>query len=499
MTRTFAGQSRGRQSADPSAPCHRACARCSDFPAAFSLVEMMIAIVILGLGLVMVATVFPVAWGRARELSEHSIEKSIVDGAHATLQSLLRPTGVEIVLPFNEVRLNSGGLAGDLFFDPTIPPDPDVGSDERHLAVLAYSDTRVHALHLTNMLANPGSVPGGDSPVAEEPWKVERLFQLVNGVFWNQRYPDPKFPRKLGPDFDLGDNKSGSAFYYPQVEIRERVHPPLDSQPPDTAPEEVRNAWRDKLFGRRFCWAVLHRLQSPVGPQAPISTPVSPAESSAIAAEAATAMGYTRTFDTYYVTLRRPQSTNRYARQDTALNGLPNPDDRATVVAPKARTPDDDVMFPVAWRVQVQFPTSLASSAPGSPNPPTGVPTEVLVPPKDMRGNEADRAMLVGMFPTGTQFVDEVNGLVYRVTKRRITKAVGDEASLTLDREVLLDDIDDGQEWGNHALEEDEWLRTVWVFPPPVDRSAGGNVPVFEGSSPVVGMQVRTLTLVPSS
>ena len=45
---------------------------------AFSLAELMIAIVILGLGLLMVAGMFPVGWIKARELAEYTTSQSIV-------------------------------------------------------------------------------------------------------------------------------------------------------------------------------------------------------------------------------------------------------------------------------------------------------------------------------------------------------------------------------------------------------------------------------------
>ena len=62
----------------------------------FSLVELMIAIVILGLGLVMVATVFPVAWGRARELSEFTQQQSITPAAQNLTSRILRAAPADL-------------------------------------------------------------------------------------------------------------------------------------------------------------------------------------------------------------------------------------------------------------------------------------------------------------------------------------------------------------------------------------------------------------------
>ena len=41
----------------------------------------MIGITILGLGMVMVATIFPVAWNRARTLSEYTVQRTVIAGA----------------------------------------------------------------------------------------------------------------------------------------------------------------------------------------------------------------------------------------------------------------------------------------------------------------------------------------------------------------------------------------------------------------------------------
>jgi hypothetical protein len=46
--------------------------------------------------------------------------------------------------------------------------------------------------------------------------------------------------------------------------------------------------------------------------------------------------------------------------------------------------------------------------------------------------------------------------------------------------------------------EDEPARRTYWVFLPPVDRERGPNgIPLFNGSQPVVGVEVRQLTLAP--
>ena len=57
----------------------------------FSLVELMIASMILGLGMVMVATVFPISLDMTRETLQMSISQSAADTAYGTL-ALRMPT-----------------------------------------------------------------------------------------------------------------------------------------------------------------------------------------------------------------------------------------------------------------------------------------------------------------------------------------------------------------------------------------------------------------------
>ncbi len=492
----------------------------------------MIAIVILGLGLVMVATIFPVAWDRARTLSEYTMEQSAAAGAQTTLASLLRPASHSLIeirsddVPAppppprvlnEELRLTGGSLAGDMFFDPTLAGPPTLPLD-RYLAILAFSDTSMHALNMENILFI--STLPTVATVAENPWDLEdpgnppgTPTQIVQDRFLiTANYPNAINPRNKGkpfPDrlFYGGDNCMTPQGGTPQVRAWQRLYPPMTAPPADPAApgySDQLNQWNEKLATRRFCWAVLHRLRSQVGPR-PLASgaPVLLADSERMVREAAAAMGTTRTFDMYYVTLRRSKPTNRYARQDPTAALIPNPfvfDPDAEQVQPAALAAARDVMFPVAWRVQMEFPL-LPPLQPAATR--TGIPTEVTVPPANINGETA--RMLVQMFPAGTQFIDEITGNIYRVAKRRIVDNVGEQSVLTLDREIVVEDLDlpPGDPRCPACLpdviEYVERLRTVWVFPPPVDRSQPGDVPTFDGPSPVVGIEVGSLSISPSS
>jgi len=434
----------------------------------FSLIELMIAIVILGLGLVMIATVFPIAWQRARELSEFTTESAVTDAAHTEVSMLLRVDGLEST---------GGSFAGDLIVEqnPT-------------QIIVAYSDTRVHPLNLGNVRM----VDRGFYPPRDEPWNAAGAPWLLDRV-------------ALGTNVDSVDEFCGSfgntevctrSFLSPQVIFESRVYPPLRPRKPavtDAAGKFLDSdpKWDESLDGRRFAWAVFHRLRERVGP-----CKGDPTEGP----KALAAVDDPREFDVFYVTLKRSQSTYRYAQQDP--ESAPDPmwdpqcplDDTPTAepVEPKALGPDEDLMLPVPWLVQVYFPEEPSIAASASP---IGVPTEVEV--NTDKAPSAD--FVVDLFPSGSSFIDEVSGLIFKVGKRRLQTTKGgnprETAYLTLDREVYIEEIDVN---GDGLLSDWELLRPVWVFPPPVDGNrADGDDPTFVGKHPVVGLNIRTLRLTP--
>lgn len=487
---------------------------------AFSLIEMMIAIVILGLGLVMTATMFPVAWTRARTLTEYTTQRVVAQSAAAIIGESLRPSGSSFT-PYIDASGNqtgkyfiaNGSLAGDLFYDPVLHTDPNPSlrlpcfapaQCYSHRAVLLPSDTRVHALHMENLVA-ANSTARGENPHAIEDIRafgarVELCDASSTPMVCRTGYPMANPFMSCNSPLDQGAQFCARSFYSPQVGIGARMYPPMEA-PPTGATSPAFTTWLEKFGTRRYAWAALHRLPKAVGPvNLPNNdAPLPIAASQQIASQAASAAGTTRTFDFYIVTLKRPQSTSRYALQDSAT--APNPSDRYAVSTPlplPIANPPNEMSLPVAWRVQIELPVNLPrhSAPPNDPAAPKGVPTEVQFPPTDAAfGNADERGLFSRILPTGAQIVDEVNGQVFRVTRRR-DNAEG-YAFLTLDRELLWEDFDDGEFQGNPpALGDDEKVRTVWVYPPPIVERTATTV-VFDDTSPVIGIDIRSISMSP--
>ncbi|MEK6676161.1 MAG: prepilin-type N-terminal cleavage/methylation domain-containing protein [Planctomycetota bacterium] len=448
--------------------------RSGSFPA-FSLIEMMIAIVILGLGMIMVATLFPVAWTRAKELSESTNLTTINDVSEATMKSLAFVCGP--------------GKDGSMFAgDNTWYFDKNQGKD----LLVAYSDTRVHVLNMENLLVSNLDVPGMRQIVSEQPWKTPG----------GAAYPYRLDGTKLAIDpLDYPEFAEQRLYVSARVSSESRVHPPIRTRANrDFAMPDVE--WDELLDGRRFTWAVLHRLRKGVGPTNILAGGLRDQPNNVRLKnldEAQAARSLRRDFDLYYVLLRRPQALTRYVQQDADPDYTPNPYDlpeKASI--PYALPPENDVALPVPWRVHLLFRGPFTVRALTGP---TNIPSEVEVNPLDF----PTHAMLIDLFPPGAFFVDEISGNMYRVEKRRLAGLDNTQALLTLDREIFLEDIDlpidDPRcESGHLSLDPCEQVRAVWVFPPPVKstRKLNGE-PIFEGQQPVVGINIRSFSVIPTS
>lgn len=468
-----------------------------------TLAEMMIAIVILGLGLLLVATLFPVSWLEARRLAEYTTQLSCQEAADLSMRSLLKVDGATgedaAMLPGDQIRLGGcdcGAASRQVALWPGSFLVGGKTNDDRR-GKTPFS--RVHVLSLGNLLYQ-----GPRKFVAENTWDLERDFlgETIRDADNDDVYDyDPMTFQSCGEPVKLADIPS---FLHEAVSMNDRLYPPMPVRPKldlsDLSPDNLR--WDDALSQRRFAWGVFYRFDSEYVCRTTEAR--CPDDGEPTHTYVLPDVGETRLINLYYVTLRRTRPTARFARQDPAV--VPHPDPReAKLTVVRALGPEKDLMLPVPWRVQVLLPQALASTrecADKGTNCPTGVPTEITV--NDTTNGRIDAttpSWVVGMFERGTVFIDELSGQVYRVQKRRLSDN-DTVAHLTLDREMVLEDVnflacreDDDVP---PKLNDFERLRTVWVYPPSVqgDRKAGDPL-VFDGGPPVVDISVRSVSISP--
>jgi len=480
-----------------TSPCHHpGCAkagrrvRSRSQQAGFSLVEIMIAIAILGFGLVMVATMFPIAWQRARTMAEFTSQTAAVESAHTSLKLLLH-----VDSPNTTLYIGSS-FAGDLV-EYEDPP----GSR----TIVAYPDQRVHLLHMENLLVSPrGFYPQRNKPesAANPPYLLEKMDSIV--------------------DVDYNELTSFDAFYITdfgaaQIRFEERVYPPLrPRENVDAATGEFMGddpTWDATLATRRFAWVAFHRLLKPIPKTGNPDTECVDGSNQGCPAFLAQA----REFDMYYATVKRSRLRTRYAQQNP--DSAPNPTFPNDIVVPVALPADDDVMLPTPWRVQIYIPNPPLPDSLANPDespkskyiyvdgrqvansPRVGVPTIAEV----NTSHVTTAPFVVDFFQRGTKFIDEVNGAIYEVVNRRLKTGSNPddvEAFLTLDKEIVLVDLIDPTIIVDPPIAVPQLvpqlIRTVWVFPPPVESERlSDDTPIFAGSPPVIDIDKRILSVAP--
>ena len=436
---------------------------------AFSLLEIMFATILLGFGFLMVAAVLPIAWESSLDLSEQTRHEHAI----VTAKRFVREK------PLVDSSKDMFDLAS--FYDPLVPPldgpdSPDLISYS-FLGDLDTPDTfplqfpvpadpnvpMVHLMHAENWQIGtsgtdyslPGFASASGSIVAEAPIQLEPGFNL--GLSYSVGLP----AQAIG----LLDPLVG----LPVITLAERVYPPM---PQSVFPGDPN--WDNLVASRTYTWAIFHQLRQ---------VPTLPTED--------------RRFKMFYVTLKRASRTARYARQDVGQLPMYPWADLPAPQGPQARGSDYDTLFPQAWRV----PLVLWESQTGVPAVAFAGTTVLSELPNGAVGPDPldPDVQPEQMFPAGTFFIDELSGVVYRVTKRDlIVGAANTYARLSLDQEVRVQDLQPEQDTG--PFQPIYRNRIVWVFPPPVvepNRADPGGNATFAGPPPVLNIEVENVTIAP--
>ncbi len=487
--------------------------------AGFSMAELMIAIVILGIGLLITSSMYPIAWFKARDVAEATVVPSCSSTADASARMMLDVNPVpntDIVFDCTD----SAFFPGDWY--------EDLPALHRPWRASLYPDTRVHPLNMGNYLAGSLQddeldplVPGSKKRVvvADNGWRLDDNLK--------PRLGDALYVTALAATPPLSPatpNSQPPRPHWARISANARMFPPLPPRPLDDDPGLP--LWKEQFELSRNCWAVFYRFSDMPGPSGSTRSTANecidhgenPADPACVRAvrEVEATLSRNRMLTMYYVTLQRPVDA-RYARQEgfTFTSGggtwTRNPPN-----APRA-IPEAEVALPVPWRIEATLTPStvqaIQNQVTNPSAPPTGIPSEIIV----------EDPVLAAMLQKETYLIDDRTGQIFRVVSRR------EDASgvvFTLDGEYTADDVINEPDyepfpktaeenwlswwnWHDWSCEEDPGgpncstyqendpaQRFYWVFPPPVESVLDG-MPTFDGTPPVVQIESRQLLIRP--
>jgi hypothetical protein len=204
----------------------------------------MIAIVILGLGLVLVASMFPIAWQRARDLADFTNMTNGTTAAEATLRSIGRVAKIDasgaVVVPTSFIS-DFAGYSGGLATLEILPVMPQTGAAVVPIGAGQSSHVRPLLVENSNVIYDPADPYNAMMPL---------LTGAVPVAFpdLNTGYPNPP------------------GIFVPQVALSDRVIPSLPplpwqpTSPPPPMAAELMRTWLAQLNDRRFAWDVFYKL-----------------------------------------------------------------------------------------------------------------------------------------------------------------------------------------------------------------------------------------------
>ncbi|MGQ9651765.1 MAG: type IV pilus modification PilV family protein [Phycisphaerae bacterium] len=465
----------------------------------FSLLELMIAIVILGIGMVMVATIFPIGIDMAAQTVQMNIAQSVADAALATLK-----LKVPSLTNLDNDPLNYAHL---LLSPDVVTIDWDTRIDN----LANNNDVLALALSGKKSGANP---PAGWMP-AISPWSVEYgpgpttldVQDQLAGIFPPGGPPKLRFfTETTGWTGQKGASGAGGAWDYAYLvpfqnlllnylswlsqgkDPRSSTIPPTLGQVPDVYPVNLvdqayppvpliafnpkSNKYENRLpadfipdvAGRRYSWIGIHHITDPTS-------------------------GRARFVVTILVT-HRSSLTNRYARQAD-----PSPQDKVydpRFISPQDREelrlprPDDlntDMLFPQPWLVrfdqinlgagEIRCTQAVADLLP---------PGSYFVVARSVYAFDSSNNMIV---PAAL-----AAGTAYEVSARQGQNGrPGDSWTLQIRRQPPV--VGAASEWipGNVSSPQELEIPYAWVVPPAVERA--GTVYSFQAKAPVAGVFVR--------
>lgn len=455
---------------------HRSTGLKPRFARGFSMVELMIAIMILGLGLVMVATVFPVGLDMTRTTLQMSIAQAATEAAVATVQIKVpayKNLDASVALPPNEVRdATNRVLQPDINLielrtnrAPNTPPDTTIDANEwaAKSVIASVSGTPPGLNAWTNW---PGALNASIIDMARvfterTGWDAELSGDLTNPAFV---LPPQNLPVDIpggyasATDFTVFANLTVPSFgpraNMVRVSLVDSVYPPVDIHKPDGTPRSVPDVVTD-VANRRYGWNVIaHRVSSNASVRDLLAS---------------------------VVVFYRGELGNRFARQEGKTStpydvNYNLPADRDDLLQPNPDPdPATDMQFPQPWLVVLGGDTT--------------VNTNLGVEPSS--GQVLCTAEVARLLPPNSYFIiARTSGNLVAGTAHKVLSSawdpemIGKSLATQANNPATLQIARDGGGLQQNVL--------AWVYPPPIlNRRTATTPDTFATRSPVVGVALR--------
>jgi prepilin-type N-terminal cleavage/methylation domain-containing protein len=460
---------------------------------AFTLIELMIATIILGIGLVMVATIFPVAVSHTRDAVQKSVVQAVADSAIQTLRlrldSVIGNSATAHIdtsdLPGDRPHSNGGtgqtGLNGASI--PTWPSAYDTDSNPGNgLQGLASGFPRgFRVIRAVNIRDFPDPKQQINSvaffPVNSSGGLFDFNHEIILAPSIRSQFANTE---RLWADtsFRMKSHWDISGGSFPKIDLLERVYPPVEPSWPDDPMNNAAGNGFPRLrdvsdaANRRYCWTALGAPGA--GTTGPQGAP----------------------YQLRIFVMFRSELTARYAAQEVAPNFPPRH------IRPVPSSTDEDTLLPQPWLVKFDdldgatgFHTNYTAQSIRMKGPFVAVP---LLPPGTIICTEEVGDLL----PVGAMFIDFELGRAHTVLRnipepsnpadlRRLFVAPDSELNAP---DVYNNVFGSAPRVDGMNYYYPDFPDYAWVIPPPIVRTGTGREDhYFEGRSPVVAVVSATL------
>ena len=444
--------------------------------AAFSLAEMMIALIILGFGLMVVGAALPVGLS----YTQKNVNRATGDAAAEYALDLIEQNIRTSQDPWNEI-LGQPWHTADIFQPRYGPGEPNGGT----LARVNPADPnsrlwepliKVRPLLPVSIDTTPGTTFGGESPTPHGDVE-ERIFRWLSGfgVAVERR------------EFDALAGVDPPPWVQPALPSVASVYPPVSSDAPfsvygqngyfgqEYLPRPATCAELLKATERRTTWTAFYRRVS----YAQDSDP--------------------NLYEVIVVATRLASDAHRFPRFDPSLSVAPTGDGGGGPIGEAVGYGAGDTLAPVPWLVVFKNLPALPDCdlmAPGRPIMPGAAEAPTL-----QFLAYADTGPLL---PAGSIFIPAVND--HMPTQLAGSQWAGfvPHAPDVLPIYEVIDRIANADGTFNIIVKNNgfyPWIATgatnlnwpVWVIPPAFKELDGGGNPIYEDSSPIVAVARRII------